>query len=134
MSRKTVYTKDAPTAPLNASQAVVCNGMVHCSGNLALEETMQIVAGGIQAETRRVLENLSTILKAAGSSLASVIKLNIFIISMDDFKAMNDVYNEFFSKFDQKPCRTCVPVPQLAFGAKVEMDCVAILDPPSAKL
>jgi enamine deaminase RidA (YjgF/YER057c/UK114 family) len=51
----------------------------------------------------RVLENLSTILKAAGSSLASVIELNIFITSMDDFKAMDEVYDKFFSKFDQKP-------------------------------
>jgi 2-iminobutanoate/2-iminopropanoate deaminase len=52
MSRKTIYTEDAPAAPLNASQAVVCNGMVHCSGSLALEgKTMQIIPGGIQAET-----------------------------------------------------------------------------------
>ncbi|KAJ8114714.1 hypothetical protein OPT61_g3471 [Boeremia exigua] len=128
MSKQTVFTKNAPPTPPYMSQGLIYTGVIHCSGSIAFKPgTTKVLSGGIKAETRQILENLSAVLEEAGSSLADVIKINVFITSMDDFQAMNEVYNEYFSKFPQKPCRTCVGVYQLALGAKVEMDCSAVL-------
>ncbi|OAL54744.1 Endoribonuclease L-PSP family protein [Pyrenochaeta sp. DS3sAY3a] len=127
MSKTVIFTKNAPPAPPYASQGIICNGMIHCSGSLAFEPgTMKVISGGIKAETRQIIKNLEAVLEAGGSSLADLVKVNVFIASMDDFKAMNEAYDEFFADIPQKPCRTCVAV-QLALGAKVEIDCVALV-------
>ncbi|KAH6637837.1 putative brt1 protein [Boeremia exigua] len=135
MSKQVVFTKNAPAAPPYASQGIICNGVVHCSGSLAFETgTMNIIPGGIKAETRQILKNLDAVLKEAGSSLAEAIKVNVFIVSMDDFMGMNEAYDEFFSGLPQKPCRTCVGVHELALGAKVEIDCSAVVTTTRSKL
>ncbi|KAJ6537317.1 Endoribonuclease L-PSP [Mycena sp. CBHHK59/15] len=126
MSRKIVFTKDAvPPMPV-FSQATVARGVVYCSGNIGCTNEFVVVEGGIQAQTRRALENMSVVLKAAGSGLEHIVKANIYLTDMGDFRAMNEVYAEFFDK-DNMPARTCVAVIALPLGAKFEIDGTALV-------
>jgi len=90
---RTVHTDDAPAAIGPYSQAVVTDGWVFCSGQIPIDPaTGDLLEGGIQAQTDRVLENLRAVLEAAGSSLSAVVKTTVFLADMDDFQAMNEVY------------------------------------------
>ena len=82
---------------------------------------------------RLTLQNLSAVLEAAGSSLSNVVKVNVFLTTMDDFKAMHEAYTEAFANVEPKPVRTAVAVYQLPMGAKVEIECSAAL-PSTSKL
>jgi 2-iminobutanoate/2-iminopropanoate deaminase len=125
MTRSIVRTDSAPKAIGPYSQAVSAGGFVFCSGQVGLDPaTGQLVTGGIQAETRRVLENLSAVLAAAGSSLAAVVRCTVFLKSMGDFAAMNEIYAGFFAK--DPPSRATVEVARLPKDALVEIDCVAV--------
>ncbi|KAK7037991.1 YjgF-like protein [Favolaschia claudopus] len=128
MSKKIVFTKDAvPPLPI-FSQATIANGTVYCSGNIgcAVENGDLVVVEGVQAQTRRALENLSMVLKAAGSGLEHIVKANIYLTNMGDFQKMNEVYAEFFDK-DNLPARTCVAVVALPLGACFEVECTAVV-------
>ena len=97
MQRERISTTDAPGAIGPYSQAIATGSFVFCSGQVALEPASgALVEGDVQAQTRRALENLSGVLTAAGSSLAQVVKTTVFLVSMGDFAAMNEVYAEFF--------------------------------------
>ncbi|KAJ1323284.1 2-iminobutanoate/2-iminopropanoate deaminase [Microdochium nivale] len=133
MFREAVKTDNAPTPPPGLSQAVKYNGMVYCSGNIGCDKDMVMVQGGVKEETRRTLQNLSAVLEAAGASLADVVKVNVFLTTMDDFKGMHEAYTEAFAHVEPKPVRTAVAVHQLPFGARVEIECSAALSP-NAKL
>ncbi|KAI1870367.1 uncharacterized protein JN550_005295 [Neoarthrinium moseri] len=123
-----VYTDKAPKPLPQFSQAVKYNGMVYCSGNIGLDPaTFKMVDGGIKEQTRQALRNLSAVLAEAGSSFNNVVKVNIFITTMDNFSTMNEAFDEFFTQ-DIKPCRTCVAVYQLPLNALVEIECTAFLD------
>ncbi|ERT02757.1 Brt1 [Sporothrix schenckii 1099-18] len=126
-SKEAVLTANAP-APLPVfSQAIKLNGMVYCSGQVGTDpKTGQMTEGSVQDRTRQVLKNLSAVLEAAGTNLDNVVKVNIFLTSMADFAAVNEIYAEFFSS-DPKPCRTCVAVHQLPLGTDVEIECTAAL-------
>jgi 2-iminobutanoate/2-iminopropanoate deaminase len=87
--------------------------------------TMAIVPGDVQAQTDRVMQNLRAVLEAAGSSLGKVVKTSVFLASMDDFAAMNEVYARHFGA--HKPARSTVAVKTLPRNALVEIDCVAVL-------
>ncbi|KAK6087101.1 hypothetical protein SCUP234_02194 [Seiridium cupressi] len=104
MSRiERVYTDKAPKPLPQFSQAVKYNGTVYCSGNIGFDPaTFQLVEGGVKEQTRRALRNLSTVLEEAGSSLNNVVKVNIFLTTMDNFAAMNEAWDEFFTQ-DVKP-------------------------------
>ncbi|KAK1831278.1 Endoribonuclease L-PSP/chorismate mutase-like protein [Podospora conica] len=120
-----VSTNRAPAPLPQFSQAVKYNGMVYCSGNIGLApSTAKLVGGTVKDRTRQTLRNLSVILEAAGSSLRNVVKMNIFLTTMDNFALMNEAYDEFFV-WETKPCRTCVAVYQLPFGTDVEIECIA---------
>lgn len=124
--RRVVSTPSAPAAIGPYSQAIVAAGLVHCSGQVALDpETMTVVEGDVVVQTERVLENLSAVLEAAGSSLARVVKCNVFLKDMGDFAAMNEVYARFFEG-DEPPARACVEVARLPKDVRVEIDCVAL--------
>jgi 2-iminobutanoate/2-iminopropanoate deaminase len=133
MNRKTsdgrtvIVTPDAPAAIGPYSQAIVAGGFVHCSGQIALDpKTMQIVAGDVTVQTERVLKNLAAVLAAAGTSLAKVVKCNVYLSDMGSFAAMNEVYARFFTG-DAPPARATVAVKTLPKNVDVEIDCLAIL-------
>lgn len=124
--RRTVSTANAPGAIGPYSQAVVHAGLVYCSGQVALDPAKgELVPGGIEAETRQVMKNLAGVLAAAGSAFEHVLKTNVYLQSMDEFVAMNAIYATFFPK--NPPARATVEVARLPKGARVEIDCVAVV-------
>jgi len=126
--RQPVSTPAAPAAIGPYSQAIRAAGFVHCSGQVALDpETGALAADDVAGQTERVLHNLQGVLEAAGSSLARVVKCNVYLASMDDFQAMNAVYARFFEGA-APPARATVEVSRLPKDARVEIDCVALCD------
>lgn len=119
-----VNTDQAPAAIGPYSQAVVAQGFVFCSGQIALRPGGQELVGATAAEQMaQVMENLSAVLKAAGSGLDQVVKTTIFLADLADFGAVNDVYGGFFAK--DPPARATVEVSRLPRGALVEVEAVA---------
>jgi 2-iminobutanoate/2-iminopropanoate deaminase len=122
----TVHTPGAPAAIGPYSQAVVANGFVFCSGQIAMDPTTgELVQGDVAAQTRQVLANLRAVLEAAGSSLDRVVKCTVFLRSMDDFTAMNGVYAQVFG--DARPARAAVEVSRLPRDVAVEVDAIALV-------
>jgi len=127
MANKTaVNTANAPKAlPGIYNQAIVANGIVFCSGVVALDkDTMKIKDGDVKAHTHDIIQNLSAILESAGTSLEHAVKVNVFLSNMDDFADMNEVYMQYWG--DVKPCRTCVAVKTLPYNTDVEIECSAV--------
>ena len=123
--RTVVSTELAPKAIGPYSQAIRANGLVFCAGQTPIDPAVgQLVEGDVQAQTRRVLQNLSAILEAAGTSLAKVVKTTVFLTDMANFKAMNEVYAEFFP--EHPPARSTIAVAGLPLGASVEIECIAL--------
>ena len=123
---ETVSTEKAPKALGPYSQALKAGGFVWCSGQIPINPaTGAIGAVTIEDQTRQVIENLSNVLAAAGSSLASVVKTTVFIKDMNDFAALNGVYAEMFG--ETKPARSCVEVARLPKDVKIEIEAVAAL-------
>lgn len=122
MSNK-VNTNNAPAAIGPYSQAVVTGGLVFTSGQIALDpETGLLEGADITTQTHRVCKNLDAVLKAAGSSMNSVIKTVCFLSDMADFSAFNEVYAQYFT---EKPARSCVAAKALPKGALVEVEVIA---------
>lgn len=123
-SLEVVNSVDAPQAIGPYSQAIKFNGMVFVSGQIPLDPaTMTLVNGSVAEQTRRVLENVSAILEAAGTKLERVLKATVFLKDMNDFEEVNKVYSEFFSQ--HKPARACVQVARLPKDVAVEIEVVA---------
>jgi 2-iminobutanoate/2-iminopropanoate deaminase len=126
--KKIVSTEKAPKAIGPYSQAIRIDNLVFTAGQVGLNPaTMEIVEGGIEAQTRQVLTNLKNVLEAADAGLNFVIKTTVFLQSMGDFAAMNAVYSEFFP--ENPPARSTIAVAGLPKGALVEIECVALLNP-----
>ena len=126
--KKIVSTEKAPKAIGPYSQAIRTENLVFTAGQIGLDPaTMNIVEGGIEAQTRQVLTNLKHVLEAADSGLNFVVKTTVFLQTMNDFAAMNAVYAEFFP--ENPPARSTVAVAGLPKGAMVEIECVALLSP-----
>ncbi|OAA70695.1 L-PSP endoribonuclease family protein Brt1 [Cordyceps fumosorosea ARSEF 2679] len=125
--KEAVLTDKAPKPlPGIYSQAIKANGMVFVSGAVPMDpETMQLIPGDIQAHTHQCIKNLKAILEAAGTTIEKVVKVNVFLASMDDFAKMNEVYMTYWG--DVKPCRTCVAVKTLPLNTDVEIECTAVL-------
>ena len=123
--RQVVATDNAPKAIGPYSQAIKANGFVFISGQIALDPaTQQLLDGDVAAQTDRVLQNLSGILAAAGSSLAQVVKTTVFLKYMDNFGAMNEVYARYFG--DAPPARSTVAAAGLPRDVLVEIDVIAL--------
>ena len=121
-----IACSEAPTAIGPYSQATVANGLVFVAGQVAFNpETMEIVGGGIQEQTQRVMQNLEAILQAAGSGLDKVVKTTVYLVDMADFPAMNEVYARAFGT--HKPARATVAVSALPRAVRVEIEAIAIL-------
>lgn len=119
-----VLTPHAPAAIGPYSQAVQIGHELYCSGQIPLDpETGELVEGDIAAQTERVLENLGAVLCAAGCHCADVVKTTVYLVDMNDFAAMNGVYERYFGA--TKPARSTVAVAALPRGARVEIDCIA---------
>ena len=124
MSIELVQTANAPAAIGPYSQATITGDLVFSAGQVALDPSSgTVVEGGIEAQTRQVLANLSAVLEAAGTTLSRVIKTTVFLTDMADFPAMNSVYAEAFG--DHKPARSTVAVTGLPLGVLVEIEVVA---------
>ena len=124
--RRIVSTESAPRAIGPYSQAVVAGGLVHCSGQIALDPgSGQLVGATAAAQAERVLENLGAVLRAAGSGFESVLKCTVYLADMADFAAVNEVYARYFQG-ERPPARATVAVRTLPKNALVEIDCVAL--------
>lgn len=120
---KAIHTNNAPEAIGPYSQAIVSGNLVFTSGQIAINpKTGNVEAKTIEEQTRQVCENLSEVLKTAGSSLEKVVKTVCFLRNMEDFAAFNAVYGEYFTG---KPARSCVAVRELPKNVLVEVDTVA---------
>ncbi|KAH8811332.1 putative L-PSP endoribonuclease family protein [Xylogone sp. PMI_703] len=127
MSRLPVYTAEAPSPRVGVySQAIVANGFVYCSGSLPADPTTgQIIEGDVKAHTHQCIQNLSAVLAAAGSSINDVVKVNVFLLDIVDFDAVNEVYRLYWG--DIKPARTCIVAKTIPRGCDVEIECVAVV-------
>lgn len=118
-----IYTKNAPDAIGPYSQAVVINGLVFTSGQIAIDpKTGNVEASTIEEQTEQVCTNLKNVLNAAGSSLEKAVKTVCFLKDMNDFAAFNAVYGKYFT---EKPARSCVAVKQLPKDVLVEVEVIA---------
>ncbi|KAJ1334645.1 hypothetical protein BSLG_007800 [Batrachochytrium salamandrivorans] len=121
-----INTPNAPAAIGPYSQAVVANGFIFTAGQIPLiTETMTILDGDVQAQTRLVLTNLKNVLEAAGSSFDKIVKTTVFLKDMNDFAKMNQVYEEMMGS--ARPARSAVEVARLPRDVKVEIECVAVV-------
>ena len=127
MPKEIVYTDHAPAAVGPYSQAIKANGFVFTAGQIPLVPSEgKLIVGDIQVQTRQALENLKAVLEEAGTSLGNVVKTTVFLDNMDDFRAMNEIYAEFFN--ENPPARSAVEVARLPLNALVEIEAVALLD------
>ena len=125
--KEIISTENAPGAIGPYSQAVKVGGFVFCSGQIPIDPaTGDFVSENVAEQTEQVLKNLSKVLEAAGTDLNGVVKTTVFLADMNDFTAMNEVYARYFS--DNKPARATVQAARLPRDAKVEIDCIAVIE------
>lgn len=126
MPREIIHTDAAPKAIGTYSQAVRCGDTVYCSGQIPLDpETMEVVAGDIEVQIRRVFDNLSAVAEAAGGGLADFVKLNIYLTDLSHFPVVNQVMSEYFSA--PYPARAALGVASLPRDVGVEIEGVMVL-------
>ncbi|MGI8820801.1 MAG: RidA family protein [Chthoniobacterales bacterium] len=125
--KKIVSTTDAPAAVGPYSQAIRVGQLVFTAGQIPLDpKTGALVEGDIAAQTRRVLDNLSAVLKAENLTFSHIVKTTIFLMDMADFQTVNEVYASYFHEVP--PARSTVQVSGLPKGARVEIECIAVSD------
>ena len=130
--KKIISTTDAPAAIGPYSQAVRAGAMMFCAGQVPLDpKTGQIVSEDISEQTRRVLDNLTAVLKAEGLTMSNVVKTTVFLADFGDFPKMNEVYATYFT--DQPPARSTVGVSTLPKNARVEIEAIAMADESDAR-
>ncbi len=123
---QTVATDKAPKALGPYSQAIVANGFVFLSGQLAIDpQSNQFIGGSIEEQTKQVLNNLGNVLQSVGTSLDKAVKTTVFLKDLADFEAMNKVYAEFFPT--HKPARSTIQAAALPKGAAIEIDMIATI-------
>lgn len=123
MSRQVIHTDSAPQAIGPYSQAVRAGDTVYLSGQIPLDpKTMQLVTGDIDAEIRRVFENLKAVAQAAGGSLANAVKVNVFLTDLAHFARVNEIMATYCTQ--PYPARAAIGVAQLPRGARVEIECI----------
>ena len=125
---KSIETNSAPSPVGPYNQAILANGWLFCSGQIALDPSSgELVGNGnIEEETRQVLKNLLHVLNEAGANFSNVVKTTIFLTDLNDFNKVNQIYAEAFNG-GLSPARACIEVAGLPKGGKVEIDCIACL-------
>ena len=125
--KEIIATEQAPRAIGPYSQAVRAGNLLFASGQIPIDPaTGEFVVGGIAEQTAQVLKNLSAVMEAAGISLSEVVKTTVFLVDMDDFTAMNEVYAGFFG--ENPPARATVQAARLPRDAKVEIEATAVIE------
>lgn len=126
LHKEVVLTKDAPQPIGPYSQAIKAGDLVFCSGQIPLDPASGEIVGGsdVQAQARRVMENVKAVLEAAGTSLDGVVKTTIFLKNMGDFPKVNEVYGTYFK--GTTPARSTVEVARLPKDVLVEVECIAL--------
>lgn len=121
-----IFTDKAPAAVGPYSQAIKVGNVVYCSGQVPLvPETGLLVEGDIKAQAGQALKNVKAVLDEIGADVTNVVKTTVFILDMEDFGPVNEVYADFFG--DHKPARSCVAVAELPKGARVEVEVLVVL-------
>ena len=124
---KTIYSAHAPAPVGPYSQAVAHQGVLYCSGQVALDvDTGRLVSDSIEAETKQVLQNVDAVLAAAGTSKRNVIKCSVFVTDIEMFDRINAVYQDYFG-LDDAPARELVQVVKLPKGAHIEISVIAAI-------
>jgi len=124
--KKIISTNGAPAAIGPYSQAIEHNGVLYCSGQIPLDpKTMQIVGENAADQTKQVMKNLEAVLTEAGTNFSKVVKCSIFLDTMDDFGAVNEVYGSYFK--NEPPARETVAVQTLPKSVLVEISCIAFI-------
>jgi 2-iminobutanoate/2-iminopropanoate deaminase len=122
--KKIISTSEAPTAIGPYSQAIRSGNLIFCSGQIPLNpKSGEMVSDDISAQTRRVLDNISGLLKSEGLSLGDVLKTTIFLTDLGNFQIVNEIYGSYFN--NQPPARSTVQVSALPKGAKIEIEVIA---------
>ncbi|KZT73970.1 Endoribonuclease L-PSP [Daedalea quercina L-15889] len=125
MTKQTILSEEAPPALPVFAHATISGKTVYVSGSIGVDKEFKL-QGDIKGQTKAALENMSKILKSAGTDINGIVKVNIFLSNLkDDFAPMNEVYGEFFPKHSHS--RTCVGVAVLPLGAAIEIECIAEL-------
>ena len=121
-----VYTNTAPDAIGPYSQAVVSNGMVYTSGQIAINPASgNVEADTIEGQTEQIMKNLGEVLKASGASFETAVKTTCFLADMGDFAKFNEIYGKYFTG---KPARSCVAVKQLPKNVLCEVEAIAVVE------
>ena len=119
-----IESENAPAAIGPYSQGVIWEKLVLTSGQIPLDpNTGEVVKGGIEAQTRQVLDNLKTVLEAGGATLGSVLKTTCFLQNMEDFAAFNAIYTQYFG--DIRPARSCIAAAALPKAVLCEVEAIA---------
>lgn len=127
MSRQVIHTENAPAAIGTYSQAILVGNTLYLSGQIGLDPYSMELVEGIEAQIRRVFDNLKAVCEAAGGSLADIAKLNIYLTDLSNFQLVNQIMGEYFAQ--PYPARAALGVASLPKGALVEMDGVVIINP-----
>ena len=123
--KKIISTSEAPAAIGPYSQGVRLGSTIYLSGQIPLDpKSGQIVAGGIDAQTKRVMENIGAVLRAEGLTFENVVKTTIFLADLGDFQTVNEIYGSYFRQ--APPARSTVQVAALPKGARVEIEVIAV--------
>lgn len=121
--KRIILTSDAPQAIGPYSQAVEHNNLIFCSGQIPLDpQTGELVKGGIEEETKRVMENLKAVITQSGSGMDKVLKTTIYLTDLSNFQIVNEIYGSYFT--ENPPARATVEVKSLPKGAQVEIEAV----------
>jgi reactive intermediate/imine deaminase len=125
MTRRTIHTPKAPRAIGPYSQAIAAGGAVYLSGQIGLDPASgELVAGGIEAQARRVFTNLAAVAEAAGASLDAAVKVTIYLVDFGHFAVVNGIMQEFFR--EPYPARVTIAAAALPRGAAIEVDCILV--------
>ncbi|MEJ5034122.1 RidA family protein [Acinetobacter sp. MYb177] len=126
MSRQVIHTENAPAAIGTYSQAILVGNTLYLSGQIGLDPYSMELVEGIEAQIRRVFDNLKAVCEAAGGTLADIAKLNIFLTDLSNFQLVNQIMGEYFAQ--PYPARAAIGVASLPKNALIEMDGIVIIN------
>lgn len=126
MSKKPIFSQEAPDAIGPYSQAIECGNMLFVSGQLPVDKKTGVMPLDIKLQTKQSLENIKHIITAAGYSMQDIVKATVFVTDLGQFQAINDIYSTYFP--NNPPARACIEVAGLPKGAGVEIEVIACAD------